>query len=197
MLGGTVGVFAVIVFSLLALSKETYSVLYEPREFRNSVYRYLLSIDAVLAYMFIFAGGVLSSVIFNVKIKSSGLPDWFGHVLLSMLALICLLAGVYILYLSVNYWKHDRHIVLRFEPQTRTIIVSTDSQEYVLNEGAISKVRAVTRGEGKIQFAHYRFVLDSGAEFVLTNKTKGVLGIFEYFKGIQVQYQKHWLPIIR
>ena len=136
MLGGTLGVFAVIVFSLLAFSKETYSVLHEPHEFRNRVSGYILSIDAFLAYIFIFLGGVLSSIIFNLKIKSPGIPDWCSYVLLSMVALICVLAGIYVLYLSVNYWKHDRHIVLRFEPQTRTIFVSTESHEYVLKRGS-------------------------------------------------------------
>jgi hypothetical protein len=195
-LGGTVAPFVVIVVAGLADSKETYSVLYKAREFRNSFSRYFLSMDAFLAYIFIFIGGMVGSIVFNQKITSTGMPGWCGYALLGVIALICLSGAAYILYLSVNYWEHDKNIVLAFEPETRTIFVSTDSQEYVLKQGDILKVVAVENGHTKIQFRHYRFFLNDGEEFVLTGKTKGVLAIFEYFKKIPVQYQNHWLPIV-
>lgn len=188
--------FAAMVVAGLRQSKETYQVLYKAESFNNPWPQYFISLDIFFASCFTIIGGSIFSLTFNLKIGPSSIPDWCVYALLYGIILMMLSLSGYIFFLTINYWKYTRDVIITFDPKTKTIFVGTASHEYVLHKDDIKQVEIFTNGNYKLLFLYYRFRLQNGEEFLLTGHTKGVFGIFEYFKKIPSKYHKQAFPVI-
>jgi len=191
------GPFAFIIYSLLKHSKEANSVLYTPRTFHTSVFEYFFSLDIIFgAYLAVIGSLVFSSSI-DIKISVTTVPHWCVYATLCIVIMMMIGGSIYILYLSYNYWEYTKNVILSFEPETKSIFIQTSSKEFVIREGDIEKVEVFTNDNYKLPFSYYRFKLKNDEELLLTCKTKGVLGIFEYFKKIPIVENIKRFPIIR
>lgn len=108
-----------------------------------------------------------------------------------------LVLGMYMLSLTLNYWKYTKNVSITFHPELKCITINTDADEYNLHEGDIGNVEIFTNGNHKMFFAYYRLELKNGEELILTSRSKGVFGIFEFFKNIPSTRYVRWFPIIR
>jgi hypothetical protein len=119
------------------------------------------------------------------------------YFLLYGMILMIISFSLYIFSLEINYWHFTRNVILTFDPKSKTIRINTFSREYLIGEGDIQQVDIFTNDNYKLPYVYYRFKLQDGHEFLLTNKTKGILGIFEYFREIPTTYHIRRFPIVR
>jgi hypothetical protein len=188
------GPFALMIYSLLKHSKETYSVLYTPQIFKTSAFEYFFSFDIFFGSFWAIMGMLTLSSMIGIKISVTEVPHWCVYVTIYCTILMMFVGSAYI---SINYWKYSKNLIIAFYPETKRITINTNSQEYSIHEGDIENVKIYTNDNNKLFFAYYRLKLKNGEEFILTCKTKGVFGIFEFFKKISsVKYIKRF-PIIR
>jgi hypothetical protein len=182
----------IMVFAGLKQSKEAYEVFYKPGTFDNPALQYFLSVDCLAAggYLFISIFAMLSPLKINIA-------GWDTYLVLFLIMIVFGSLSAYLFFLLFNYWKYTKDVIIRFEPSTKTIYVSTTHQEYILRGGDIVKVDFFTNDRPKIQFSYYQFTLQNGEKFILTERTRGVYGILEYFKKIPTQTQKQLFPLIR
>ena len=190
------GPFAAMIIAGLRHSKETYQVLYKAESFNNPWPQYFISLDIFFASFFTILSGLIFSLTFDLKIGPSSIPDWCVYALLYTIVLMILSLSGYIFSLTINYWEYTKDVILTFDPKTKTIFVRTASCEYVLHEDDMKEAEIFTNDNYKLPFLYYRFRLQNGEELLLTGHTKGVLGIFEYFKKIPQNYHKQFFPII-
>lgn len=181
-----------LVFAGLKHSKEAYEVLYKPDTFDNSAIQYFLSADCVgaLAYLFIS----LFAMMTPLKI---GIAGWDIYSVLFLIMIIFGSISAYLIFLLLNYWKYTKDVIIRFEPSTKTIYISTTNQEYILRDHDIVQIDYFTNNRPKIQFSYYQFTLRNGEKLILTDRTRGIYGILEYFKNIPSQDHTQLFPIIR
>lgn len=191
------GPFAFIIYSLLKHSKETNSVLYTPRTFQTSVFEYFFSLDIFFGGYLAIMGGFIFSASIDMKVSPSAVPDWCAYAALYCVVLMMIGGSIYILYLPVNYWKYTKNVTITFDPETKSITINTDSDEYIIHEEDIENVEIFTNNNYKFFFAYYRLKLKNSKELLLTSKSKGVLGIFEFFKKIPTAQNIKQFPIIR
>lgn len=190
------GPFAFIIYSLLKHSKETNTVLHTPCTFQTSAFEYFFSLDIIFGAYLALGSLVFSSSI-GIKISVTTFPHWYVYATLCIVIMMMIGGSIYILYLSFNYWEYTKNVILSFEPETKSIFIQTSSKELVIREGDIEKVEVFTNDNYKLPFSYYRFKLKNDEELLLTCKTKGVLGIFEYFKKIPTLENIKRFPIIR
>jgi len=190
------GPFAHMIFSLLKHSKETYSVLYTPRTFSTSAFEYFFCFEIFLGSFLLIMSGFIFSASIGMKVSPSSMPDWYAYATIYFLILMMLILGMYIFYIVLNYWRYTKNVIIAFDPETKSITINTDCQEYILHEGDIQNAEVFTNDNYKLFFAYYRLKLKNGEELILTSRTKGVFGIFEFFRKIpSVSYVKRF-PII-
>lgn len=191
------GPFALMIYSLLKHSKETYSVLYIPQIFRTSAFEYFFSFEIFFGIFLAIMGMLIISSMIGVKISVTEVPHWFVYVTIYSTILMMFVGSAYILSLSINYWKYSKNVTIGFYPETKSITINTDFQEYIIHEGDIENVEVFTNDNYKLFFAYYRLKLKNGEELILTCKTKGVFGIFEFFKKIPSVSIIKRFPIIK
>lgn len=191
------GPFALMIFSLLKHSKETYSVLYTARTFSTSAFEYFFCFEIFFGSFLVIMSGFIFSASIGMKVSTSSVPDWCAYVTIYFLILMTLILGMYIFYIVLNYWKYTKNIIIAFDPEKKSIIINTDYQEYILHEGDIENVEIFTNNNYKLFFAYYRLKLKNSEELILTSRTKGVFGIFEFFRNIPSVSNVKRFPIIR
>ncbi|MCF0057809.1 hypothetical protein [Dyadobacter sp. CY356] len=191
------GPFALMIYFLLKHSKETNSIFSTPRTFQTSVFDYFFSLDIIFGAYLAVMGTLIFSSLIRTTISAFTVHHWWVYVTFFTVIGIMIGGSFYILYLSFNYWKHTRNVILSFEPETKTIFIQTPSKEYIIREHDIKKVEVFTNDNYKMPFCYYRLNFTSGEELILTSKTKGVLWIFEYFNKIPREEIIKRFPIIR
>jgi hypothetical protein len=172
-------------------SKETYEVLYKPDTFDNPAYQYFISIDFIAASAYVFIS--LHFAYLPIKLSS---PSWEVYLISIVTTILFGLMSGYLFSLIFNYWKYTRDVVIQFEPDTKTIYVRSSIAEYILKEDTIESIDHFTN-DVKMRFGYWQFKLKNGEEFALTDRTRGVYGIFEYFKTAPIATHKTFVPFIR
>lgn len=184
-----------VVWGGINSSKETYQVLYKPATFTNSPWRHFVSIDMVISLTFLVTGYTMSKLLLINGVTSSALPMWLTYLFLSGIIILFLFLGVHVFILTINYWTYTQDISIQFEPNSKTIYVGSGTHEYVLKEDSIESIDLFSN-EAKMSFGYWQFKLKNGEQFVLTDRTRGVYGIFEYFKKVPITTHKTFFPFI-
>ncbi|WP_247235800.1 hypothetical protein [Telluribacter sp. SYSU D00476] len=190
-----VGLFGLMIYWLIRDSNETYDPLYEPRSFQTTGKTYFLSGDCIMAY---FLGGMALLFIhmaITVKVTDST-PRWQVVVALGLLALMMGALAFHILNFNINYWKHTRGTTLSFNPNPRTVTVSTPAGQYTIREGDIEHIEVVSNEHTKLLYSYFRIRLHNGDELLLTDKMPGIDAFFLYFKDIPHTRYKQDFPLI-
>jgi|GEM_PF-5424791 len=142
-------------------------------------------------------GSLFVKATFSIRNNSLSVPDWASYLLLFSLALMMLALAVYIFALVINHWKYTRNVIITFDPQNKTIFINTTCDKYELHEDDIEHVDAFSNQNPKMPYLFYLLRIRDRPELILTGNTRGVLGVFEFFKKIPIQYHIQHFPIIR
>ena len=189
--------FIAVVVAGLRHSKETYEVAYKAKSFNNTWQQYFISLDIFFACFLTIMGCFFVKATFAIRSNSSSVPDWVSYFLLFSFALMLLSLAMYILALVINHWKYTRDVIITFDPQNKTIFITTSCDRYELHEDNIELVDHFSNQSLKMPFLFYRLKIGDIPVLILTGGTRGVFGIFEFFKKITIQYHRQLFPVIR
>ncbi len=180
----------------LKFSDETYEPSYQPRTYRTSARDFFLTMESGLAVFLVVMGLFFLQFLSKPISNQSGYPDWAVYALLGLITLMCFGASIYILIFDFNYWKYTKDRVMAFDPETRTLTVQTDEDEYIIGDGDVKKVDIFSNQNYRNLREYYRFKLRDGRELIITDKTKGAYAIFDFFTNIPEYRYKRWIPTI-
>jgi hypothetical protein len=194
-LGGTTAPLFIIVFRLTKHSNEINTVLKEPRIYKTTVSYFFVTFDSLLAYFLTFLAGLFTTVLFNLDLYPSD-GDWRSYLMISAIILMLLFLAGWIHILYISHWKHSKNLVLTFDPETKTVWVEKNGEEFVLQEDTIDEVEVYSNQNSKVVFQYFKFKLTNGESFYLSAQGKGVPAIFEYFKKIRTVYYNRRFPLM-
>ncbi|GAB3181290.1 hypothetical protein [Telluribacter humicola] len=195
LIAGTFGPWILIIISAVRDSNRAYDPLYEPRSFQTTGKTYFLSLDCFMAYFFSGMSLLFIHLAITVKVTDST-PRWLVVTVLGLLALMMGAMALYILNFNINYWKHTRGITLSFNPNPKTVTVSTPTAEYVIQDEDVEHIDVVSNEHPKLLYSYFRIRLKSGDELILTDKMPGTDAFLLYFKDVPFTRFKQDLPII-
>lgn len=197
------GLFAWGMFKLLRFTRNTVgenSPLKVRRVYRISESKYFLSFDSLFVYFlayFTLHWIYIVAFVLPTSTIADGVSLWPIYGISGLLLLLLSSLAWYGLSLTFNYWKYTKNVSLCFDPETKTLRVTSDNGEQLIRDGDIESVEIVSNQNHKFYYGYYKFRLADGNELILTEKTPGVWAIFEYFKELPRVYHKRRFPIIR
>ena len=195
LIAGTFGPWILIIISAVRDSNRAYDPLYEPRSFQTTGKTYFLSLDCLMAYFFGGMALLLIHMAITVKITDST-PRWQVVAALGLMALMTGALALHILNFNINYWRHTRNITLSFNPNPKTVTVSTPARAYIIREGDIEHIDVVSNEHPKLLYSYFRIKLKSGDELILTDKMPGTDAFLLYFKDVPFTRYKRRFPLI-
>ncbi|WP_215236274.1 hypothetical protein [Dyadobacter linearis] len=148
-----------------------------------------------MAYIFTFMAGIFTTILFNLNVYPSD-GDWRSYLMFAIIVVMLLFLAGWIHILHINHWKHSKNLVLTFDPESKTVWVEKDGNEFVLREDTIASVDVYSNHTSRYIVQYFKFILTSGEVFYLSGQAKGVAAIFEYFKKITPIHHKRRFPLM-
>ena len=191
-----VGPFAWMVVSGLRHSDETYEPRFQPRTYQTSARDFFLTMDSGLVVFLTAMGLFFVHFLLKSIDNQSECPDWTVYAFFGLLILVFFGVSVYFLILDLNYWKYTKDRILAFDPESRTLTVQTDEDEYMIGESDVEQVDVFSNENYRNLREYYVFKLRDGRELIITDKTKGAYAIFDFFQNLPTHRHKRSIPTI-
>ena len=184
---------------LFLFSKDRYganSPLKVVRTYQTDILSYFTRLDHLVSYPFGVLVIMLIFLFIKPTITQSDHYTWAVYLLIFFGGLFCLYLFTYHMVFHFHYWDFTKNITLTTSPSDHKIHLNIQGKIFVLKEEDIQKV-VYTSNNTKMQFAHYRYYLKNGENFVLTDRIAGLWVMQEYFRKIPIEYSYKLFPFIK